>query len=280
MSKQHNNFNIPNWKDTHASAWQTLVKLRALWINYGRSKAREDKDIIGCGKMLMYMATVLNQNLEGEKNLTIIKLLTMLYDWISHVCMEDDEAFDSIIQIEKEVDNRILHLDPARAKAWRKYILAREENSNVKEPKVAPMTINWLRPLRWLMDGDYKQVVQTALYDEAWQTQRLYFNDVDEPFPGSKTLEFVSLQLRQRYTVKNALRWLEVEGHSGSYKTMKDFLQINVLRFGKHEMLVALGQLGTKSFINHGASRLYVYVSALSQRDTKSYKSSSSWYCQ
>lgn len=68
------------------------------------------------GNMLMYIARVLNQKLEGEKNLTIIKVSTKLYNWISHACKVDDEAFDCIIRIGKEVDNRILHLDPAKAK--------------------------------------------------------------------------------------------------------------------------------------------------------------------
>jgi hypothetical protein len=69
-----------------------------------------------------------------------------------------------------------------------------------------------------------QQVVQTALYDEGGQGQRLYFNDVDKPFPGSKTLEFVSLRLRQRYAVKNALRWLQMKGNIASYKKIKYFL--------------------------------------------------------
>ena len=40
-------------------------------------------------------------------------------------------------------------------------------------------------------------------------------------------------------------------------------MHISVERFGDHDTLVALGQLGTKSFINHLASPLYVHVSAL-----------------
>ena len=44
-----------------------------------------------------------------------------------------------------------------------------KKNSDVKKPKIAPMTINWLRPLRDLLDGDYKQLVQTTLYDEEGQ---------------------------------------------------------------------------------------------------------------
>ena len=44
---------------------------------------------------------------------------------------------------------------------------------------------------------------------------------------------------------------------------MDAFMQINIEHFGDYDTLVALGQLGTKSFINHWASLLYVYISAL-----------------
>ena len=71
------------------------------------------------------------------------------------------------------------------------------------------------------------------------------------------------MRLRQRYAVRNALRWLEIEGRSIGYNKMDAFLQINVERFGDHDTLVALGQLATKSFINHWASPLYVHISTL-----------------
>ena len=134
----------------------------------------------------MCMATVLNQKLEGEKNLTITKVSTKLYDWISHACRDDDEAFDCVIRIGKEVDNRILHLDPARAKTWRKYVQAKKELLDVKEPKIAPMTINWLRPLRGLLDGDYKKVVQTALYDEGDKVKGCTSTTLTNHFRGQR----------------------------------------------------------------------------------------------
>ena len=74
-----------------------------------------------------------------------------------------------------------------------------------------------------------------------------------------------------------------MKGNIASYKRLKEFLQIDVSRFGEHDTLVALGQLGTKNFISHWASPLYVYVlttKKVRQRDTGSYKSSSSRYCQ
>ena len=44
---------------------------------------------------------------------------------------------------------------------------------------------------------------------------------------------------------------------------MEDFVKIDVTRFGDHDTLVALGQLGTRSFISHWSYQLYVRVSAL-----------------
>ena len=114
------------------------------------------------------------------------------------------------------------------------------------------MTINRLRPLRSLLDDNYKQVVQTVLYDEGGHGQKLYFNDVDKLFLGSETLNFVSLRLRQRYAVKNALRWLQMEGNIASYKNISNFLRIDVSRFGEHDTLIALRQLVPKILLAIG----------------------------
>ena len=69
--------------------------------------------------------------------------------------------------------------------------------------------------------------------------------------------------LQQRYAMRNALRWLEIKSKTTRYKKMDSFMQINVKHFGDHDTVVTLGQLATKSFINHWASPLYVHVSAL-----------------
>ena len=102
-----------------------------------------------------------------------------------------------------------------------------------------------------------------ALYDHTEKRQRLYFHDIDKAHSRKNTLEYVSMHLQQQYAVHNALRWLEIESRTTGYKKMDAFMQINVERFGDHDTLVALGQLATKSFINHWASPLYVHVSAL-----------------
>ena len=139
-----------------------------------------------------------------------------------------------------------------------------KRTENGKEPKKVPMTINWLRPLRGLQDKDFKEILRMALYDYTGKRQRLYFHDVDKANPSRNTLEHVSMCLQQRYAVRNALRWFkEIEGKTTRYKKIDAFMQINVECFGDHDTVVAWGQLGTKSFINHWASPLYVHILAL-----------------
>ena len=141
--------------------------------------------------------------------------------------------------------------------------MKKKENEKAKEPRHVPLTINWLRPFRGLQDEDFKELVHMALYDHNKKQQRLYFHDVDKPYPERNTVEYVSVRLRQRYAVRTALRWLQIEGSSAMYKKMEEFVKIDVTRFGDHDTFLALGQLGTRSFITHWSSQLYVRVSTL-----------------
>ena len=99
MSKRQNDFHRPNRKDTHAVAWQTLIKLRALWNEYGRPKPKEVRDVEKQGDMFICMVTILNLKLDALKNLNITKVSSKLNDWITHACREDDEAFENLIRI-------------------------------------------------------------------------------------------------------------------------------------------------------------------------------------
>ena len=62
--------------------------------------------------MLICMATILNLKLDGQQSLNITKLSSKLYDWITHACREDEEAFDGLIKLEQELNDQLLHQDP------------------------------------------------------------------------------------------------------------------------------------------------------------------------
>ena len=122
------------------------------------------------------------------------------------------------------MDDRLLHQDPTKENAWKTILKTRKKTKKAKELKKVPMTINWLRPLWGLQDKDIKEIILLALYDHTGKRQRLYFHDVDKAHPRRNTLKYVSMRLRQRYAVQNALRWLEIEGRSIGYNKMDAFL--------------------------------------------------------
>ena len=174
--------------------------------------------------MLIFMVAVLNIKLDGQQSLTITKLSSKLYDWITHACREDKEAFDGFIKLGQEVDDRLLHQDSAKESAWKIFLKIKKKMKLVKKPKKVSMTINWLRPLRRLQDKDFKEIILMALYDHTRKRQRLYFHDVVKAHPRKNTLEYVSMRLRQQYAVHNALRWLEIEDRTTGYKKIDAFM--------------------------------------------------------
>ena len=117
------------------------------------------------GDMLICMVAVLNLKLDGQQSFNIFKLSSKLYDWITHACREEDEAFDGLINFGQQVDNRLLHQDLVKASAWKTFLKTGQRTEKAKEPKKVPMTINWLRPLRGLQNKDFKEIILMALYD-------------------------------------------------------------------------------------------------------------------
>ena len=87
--------------------------------------------------------------------------------------------------------------------------------------------------------------------------------------------------LWQRYAVRNALWWLEIEGRTTGYKKMDAFIQVNVQRFGDHNTLVA-GAIGDKKL--HQSLDISTICSRISfeevrERDPNSFESASQRYC-
>lgn len=67
-----------------------------------------------------------------------------------------------------------------------KICTSKKKNLDVIEPKIAPVTINWLRPLWGLLDGDYKQFVQMTHYDEGGKVRGCTSKTLTSHFQGER----------------------------------------------------------------------------------------------
>ena len=77
-----------------------------------------------------------------SESLNIKKVSSKLYDWITHACREDDEAFEVLIRLGQDIDAHILHQDLSKEVAWKKYLEKRNGNDRAKEPRHVSMSIN------------------------------------------------------------------------------------------------------------------------------------------
>ena len=189
--KKQNNFFKPDRKK-HACVWQTLWKLRDIWDTYERPCANVEADNENQAKVLACFANILDINLPAGEEIKIRKLTDKLADWTAHVCREDDNAFNNILNIGKGFDEGFLHVDVEKERQWKKYEQEKHTNSDVVPPRRGEITMNWLRPLRGLCDEDYKELARLAVYDHVSNRQRVYFADVDKPNLRTGTLEFIS----------------------------------------------------------------------------------------
>ena len=260
-SKKQNNFFKPDRKK-HARVWQTLWKLRDIWDTLERPRANVEADNEKRAKVLACFANTLDINLPAGEEIKIRKLTDKLADWTAHACREDDDAFNNILNIGKGFDEGFLHADVEKERQWKKYEQDKCTNPDAVPPRRGEMTMNWLRPLRGLRDEDYKELTQLAVYDHVFDRQRVYFADVDKPNPRPGTLEFISYSVQSRQAVRNAFRWLEVEGNIQS-TTIEEFLKKDVSCFGNHQILSWLGKMGTRRFVQNWAYPNYVYLKSL-----------------
>ena len=95
-----------------------------------------------------------------------------LANWSAHVCREDDDPFNNILNIGKDFDEGFLHVDVEKKRQWKKY----EE-----EKRINPDA-----------DEDYKELARLGVYDHVSNQQRVYFANVNKPNPRLGTLEFIS----------------------------------------------------------------------------------------
>ena len=95
----------------HAYVWQILWKLGNIWNTYKRPRTNVAANNKNLTKVLTYFANILGIDLSVGKVIKISKLMDKLVD-----CREDDVVFNSILNIGRDFDEGLLHLDVDKKK--------------------------------------------------------------------------------------------------------------------------------------------------------------------
>ena len=140
-SKKQNNFFKPDRKK-HARVWQTLWKLRDIWDTLEHPHANVEADNENRTKVLACFANILDIDLPVGEEIKIRKLTDKLADWTAHVCREDDDAFNNILNIGKGFDQGFLHVDVEKERQWKKYEQEKRTNPDAMPPRRGEMTMN------------------------------------------------------------------------------------------------------------------------------------------
>ena len=141
-----------------------------IWDTYERPRVNVKADNENRAKVLAYFANILDIDLPAGEEIKRRKLTDKLADWTTHVCREDDDVFNNILNIGKGFDEGFLHVDVEKETQWKKYEQEKRTNLDAVPPRRGEMTMNWLRPLRGLRDEDYKELARLAVYDHVSDT--------------------------------------------------------------------------------------------------------------
>ena len=132
--------------------------MRDIWDTYKRPRTNVEADNENRAKVLVRFANILDINLPIGEETKRRKLMDKLADWTAHVCRENDDAFNNILNIGKGFDEGFLHMDVEKERQWKKYEQEKRTNPDAVPPRRGEMTMNWLRPLQRLHDEDYKEL--------------------------------------------------------------------------------------------------------------------------
>ena len=182
---------------------QTLEKIRATWIYFGRvgPSSKSDTQVIVDQRARFYSTLFAATGMQPTKeDPTLSELKTKFDVHLRFACLENDNAFKAVLHMCNDFDD-----------GRTKYSMTRTQKSGLK------IAISWLRPLRVLNDADILIFSRNLLKVEG--RQHWYFDDIDAKVSEKK----------RQYAIMNAMRWMVKDERPGHY-TFKALMQIDLTR--------------------------------------------------
>ena len=145
-------------------------------------------------------------------------------DWLPHVTHEETEDLDAILKVCEDYEEERTFYSEAEANRWAEYRERILTAPNTKKPTRRQMTISWLRPLKGLSSGDYQLLCSRAALGRGATRQQVYFHGYGRAQPHMMTLQDNAQRLKQRYAVRNALRYLNIKSNITAW-SWKEFME-------------------------------------------------------
>ena len=113
-----------------------------------------------------------------------------------------------------DYDQAHTHYLSRDAKKWKAYCAKATDNPTTKKPSRPHFFIYWLRPLIPLETADYRALCTQVSKPEGDRAQqRTWFGRSKNKESAIRTVVYKAERVRRHYTVRNALRWLEVRAN-------------------------------------------------------------------
>ena len=131
---------------------------------------------------------------------------------------------DAILKVCDDYEEGKTFYSEADANRWAEYSERVMTAPNTKKPVRRQMTISWLRPLKGLSSGDYQLLCSRAALRCGARRQQVYFEGYGRVHPSVTTLQDNAHRLKQRYAVRNVLRYLSIRSNITAW-SWKEFLE-------------------------------------------------------
>ena len=201
--------------------------MRALWEHFGCPKtdlasSTQRAAFLGCLPSIVGIPSIPHQGI-----LRVGDIQYKYQDWLPHVTHEETKDLDSILKVCEDYEEERTFYSEAEANRWTEYWERILTASNTKKPTRRQMTISWLRPLMGLSSGDYQLLCSRAALGRGATRQQVYFHGYGRAQPHMTTMQDNAQRLKQRYAVRNALRYLNIKSNIIAW-SWKEFMEYSL----------------------------------------------------
>ena len=199
--------------------------MRELWEYYGKPIGTNTDGPRRVAFLASLPSILSSTTLAKQGEVKVRDVALAFQDWLPHVQQERDQDFEALMAVCTDYDTGRTQYFAVDELRWRKYERKLASAPNTKKPTRKDMAISWLRPLKGLPATDYRRLCIKASTPGGRGRQQLFFVGYTRGRGETKaSLREHATRLKERYAVRNALRYLSIKTNARQY-SWREFLQ-------------------------------------------------------